>query len=100
MPNLQNELHDLNGSKVFATLDFCQGYWRIPLHKDSQECQSFITLDEVYTPMHVLNGTRKATQLLPSVLAVFVVCVLDDNKRNIKVLLDVFCIPNQCSRNS
>jgi hypothetical protein len=27
MPNLQDELHDLHGSEVFATLDFCQGYW-------------------------------------------------------------------------
>jgi hypothetical protein len=35
MPNLQDELHDLHGSEVFATLDFCQGYWQIPLHKDS-----------------------------------------------------------------
>jgi hypothetical protein len=31
MPNLQDELHDLHGSEVFATLDFCQGYWQIPL---------------------------------------------------------------------
>jgi hypothetical protein len=23
MPNLQDELHDLHGSEVFATLDFC-----------------------------------------------------------------------------
>jgi hypothetical protein len=28
MPNLQDELHDLRGSEVFATLDFCQGYWQ------------------------------------------------------------------------
>jgi hypothetical protein len=27
MSNLQDELHDLNGSEIFATLDFCQGYW-------------------------------------------------------------------------
>jgi hypothetical protein len=27
MPNLQDELHGLHGSKVFATLDFCQDYW-------------------------------------------------------------------------
>jgi hypothetical protein len=26
MPNLQDELDDLHGSEVFATLDFCQGY--------------------------------------------------------------------------
>jgi hypothetical protein len=45
IPNLQDELHDLHSSEVFATLDFCQGYWQIPLHKDSQDCQSFITPD-------------------------------------------------------
>jgi hypothetical protein len=33
MLNLQYELHDLHGSEVIATLDFCQGYWQIPLHK-------------------------------------------------------------------
>jgi hypothetical protein len=38
MPNLQDELHDLHGSEVFSALDFCQGYWQIPLHKDSQDC--------------------------------------------------------------
>jgi hypothetical protein len=32
MPNLQDELQDLHGSEVFATLDFCQCYWQIPLH--------------------------------------------------------------------
>jgi hypothetical protein len=47
MPNLQYQLHDLHGSIVFVTLDFCQGYWQIPLHKDSQDCQSFITPDGV-----------------------------------------------------
>jgi hypothetical protein len=64
VPNLQDELHDLHGSEVFATLDFCQGYWQIPLHKDSQDCQSFITPDGVHTPTSVLHGTRNATQHL------------------------------------
>jgi hypothetical protein len=45
MPNLQDQLLDSHGSEVFTTLDFCQGYWQIPLHKDSQHCQSFITPD-------------------------------------------------------
>jgi hypothetical protein len=43
MPNLQDELHDLHVSEVFATPDFCQGYWQIPLHKDSQDCRYFIS---------------------------------------------------------
>jgi Reverse transcriptase (RNA-dependent DNA polymerase) len=83
MPNLQDELHDLHGSEVFATLDFCQGCWQIPLHKDSQDCQSFITPDGVYTPTRVLHGTRNATHL-QSVLVV----MMDDIKSNIKVWLD------------
>jgi hypothetical protein len=28
VPYLQDELHDFHGSEVFATLDFCQGYWQ------------------------------------------------------------------------
>jgi hypothetical protein len=84
MPNLQDKLHDLHGSGVFATLDFCQGYWQIPLHKDSQYCQSFITPDGAYTPTRVLHGTRNATQHLQSVL----VFMMYDIKSNIKVWLD------------
>jgi hypothetical protein len=84
MPNLQDELHDLHGSEVFAALDFCQGYWQIPLHKGSQDFQLFITPDEVYTPTHVLHETRNATQRLQSVLVV----IMDDIKSNIKVWLD------------
>jgi hypothetical protein len=121
MPNLQDELHDLHGSEVFATLDFCQGYWQIPLHKDSQVCQSSITPDGVFTPTRKLRGTRNATHHLQSVL----VFMMDDIKSNIKVWLDdcllhtktkddllatlnfffqamsevwiVFCRPDQCS---
>jgi hypothetical protein len=84
MPNLQDELHNFHGSKVFATLDFCQGYWQIPLHKDSEDCQSFITPDGVYKPIRVLHGTRNATLHLQSVLVV----MMDDIKSNIKVWLD------------
>jgi hypothetical protein len=85
MPNLQDELHDLHGSEVFATLDFCQGYWQICLHKDLQDCQSCITPDRVYAPMRVLHGTRNATQHLKSVLFV----MMDDIKSSIKVWMKV-----------
>jgi Reverse transcriptase (RNA-dependent DNA polymerase) len=84
MPNLQDELHDFHGSEVFATLDFCQGYWHIPPHIDSQDCQSFITPDGVYTPTRVLHGTRNATQHLQFLLVVMIV----DIKSSIKVWLD------------
>jgi Reverse transcriptase (RNA-dependent DNA polymerase) len=88
IPSLQDELHDLHGSEVFATLDCCQGYWQIPLHKDSQDCQSFITPDGEYTPTRVLHETRNATQHLQSVL----VFMMDDIKSNIKAWLDDFLL--------
>jgi hypothetical protein len=80
MPNLKDELRNLYGSEVFATLDVCQGYWQIPLHKDSQDFQSFITPDDVYMLTRVLHGTRNATQNLQSVFVV----MMDDIKSNIK----------------
>jgi hypothetical protein len=70
MPNFHDELQELHGSKVFAMLDFRQGYWKIPLHKYSKDSQSFITPDGVYTPTRVLHCTRKATQHLQYVLVV------------------------------
>jgi hypothetical protein len=84
MANLKDELHDLHGFEVFATLEFCQGYWQIPLQRDSQDCQSFITPDGVNTPTRVLHGTRNATQHLQSVLVV----MMDHIKSNIKVWLN------------
>jgi hypothetical protein len=80
-PNLQDELHDLHGSEVFSTLDFCQGYWQIPLLNVSQDCQSFITPDGVHITTRVLHGSRNATQHLQSVLVV----MTDDIKSSIKV---------------
>jgi hypothetical protein len=85
MPNLQDELHDLHGSEVFAKLEFCQGYWHIPLHKDSQDCQSFITPDGVYTSTRALHETRNATHHLQSSV---LVVMMDDIKSNIKLWLD------------
>jgi hypothetical protein len=68
----------------------------MPLRKDSQDFQSFITPDGVYTPTRVLHGTRNATQHLQSVLVV----MMDDIKSNIKVFLDMFCRPDQFSLTS
>jgi hypothetical protein len=61
MPNMEDELASLAGSKYFFTLDLMQGYWQLPLHEDSQECQSIITPDGVYTPTRVQHGTNNAT---------------------------------------
>jgi Reverse transcriptase (RNA-dependent DNA polymerase) len=84
MSNLQEKFLACTAHFVFATLDFCKGYWKIPLHKDSQGCKSFITPNGVNTPTRVLHGTKNASQHLQLVLVV----MMDDIKINIKVLLN------------
>jgi hypothetical protein len=57
MPHLDCELNRVAGSSVLATFDLSQGYWKISLDAYSQDCQSFITPDGVFTPTRVLHGT-------------------------------------------
>jgi hypothetical protein len=84
IPSLEDDSYDLHRSEDFATLDFCQGYWQIPLHKNSQDCQLFITPDGVFKPSRELHETRNATQHLQFVLVV----ITNDIKSNIKVWSD------------
>jgi hypothetical protein len=68
VPNLENELAKLAGSRYYAMLDLSHGYWQLALSDRSQEYQSFLTPDRVYTPTRVLNGTTKAVTHLQSAL--------------------------------
>jgi len=61
MPDVEVELTKLAGAKCFATFDFSHGYWQLPLHQASQETQTFITPDGLFTPTRVLHGTSNAT---------------------------------------
>lgn len=67
-PNVEHELTKTSGSKFCANFDFTQGYWQIPLHPNSQECQPFITPDNVFTPTRILHGTTNAVLHLQSFL--------------------------------
>jgi len=69
MPNLEQELTKLGSSKWYATFDLSHGYWQFGLHPDSQECQSFVTPDGIFTPTRVLHGTTNAVTYLQSTLA-------------------------------
>jgi RNase H-like domain found in reverse transcriptase/Reverse transcriptase (RNA-dependent DNA polymerase)/Integrase zinc binding domain/Integrase core domain len=68
MPHVESELSRLHGSNYFSTFDLSHGYWQLPLSRESQECQSFITPDGVYSPTRVLHGTTNAVAHLQSVL--------------------------------
>jgi hypothetical protein len=61
MPNLETATAALAGDRCYASIDLCHGYWQMPLEDSSQECQSFITPDGVFTPTRVLHGQTNAT---------------------------------------
>jgi hypothetical protein len=81
MPNMEDELASLAGSKYLARLNPMQGYWQLSLHEDSQECQSIITLYGVYTPTRVQHGITNATVLL---------CAAKD-KTSVDIVGRMFC---------
>jgi hypothetical protein len=68
IPHVESELSRLKSSKVFATFDLSHGYWQLSLASESQECQSFITPDGVYSPTRVLHGTINAVTHIQAVL--------------------------------
>lgn len=47
MPNLEHELSKASKSLYFDNFDLFNGYWQLPLAYESQECQSFVTLDGI-----------------------------------------------------
>ena len=57
MPNLEYELSKLAHARHYATFDLSHGYLQIPLEKESQNTNSFLTLDGVYTLARVLHAT-------------------------------------------
>jgi RNase H-like domain found in reverse transcriptase/Reverse transcriptase (RNA-dependent DNA polymerase) len=82
--NMEDELTSLAGSKYFVTLDLMQGYWQLPLHEDSQECQSIITPDGVYTSTRVQYGTTNATVHMQSIME----DLMHDKRHSVKIWLD------------
>jgi hypothetical protein len=84
MPNMEDELASLAGSKYFATLDLMQGYWQLPLHEDSQEFPSIITPDGVYTPTRVQHGTTNETVHMKATIE----DLMHDIRHSVKIWLD------------
>ncbi|KAG2803767.1 hypothetical protein PC118_g18938 [Phytophthora cactorum] len=56
MPTAATTNESFHDKKVFASFDFTQGFWQLPLDKESREVFSFITPDGVYTPARVPQG--------------------------------------------
>ena len=64
MPLIEAELDKASGAKFFCEVDLIHGYWQLLLHKESQECQSFVTPDGIFTPTRVLHGNANANSHL------------------------------------
>lgn len=60
-------------------------YWQLELARDSQDCQSLLTPDGIFTPTRVLHGTTNAVTHLQSSLAAI---IPEDLKSNILIWLD------------
>jgi Reverse transcriptase (RNA-dependent DNA polymerase) len=69
MPHVESELARLRGATCFASFDLSHGYWQLPLATESQEFQSFVTPDGVFTPTRVLHGTTNAVTHMQAVLS-------------------------------
>jgi hypothetical protein len=60
MPNLEQELAKLLGAKVFAKLDFAQGYWQLPLAREAALVLAFRGVDGSYASTRVPYGAKNA----------------------------------------
>jgi Reverse transcriptase (RNA-dependent DNA polymerase) len=80
MQHLESELAKVVGSTCFATFDFSNGYFELPLHPDSQEFQSFICPDSIFSPTRVMQGNANATGHFQSVFDNLLVGTALDSK--------------------
>ncbi|KAG3105799.1 hypothetical protein PI125_g13363 [Phytophthora idaei] len=60
MPTAATTNESFHDKKVFASFDFTQGFWQLPLDEESREVFSFITPDCVYTPARVPQGAMNS----------------------------------------
>ena len=60
MPHVDAEASDFAGSVSYAVIDFCSGYWQLPLHPDSQNYHSFILPTGTYSPTRTIQGATNS----------------------------------------
>ena len=60
MPNIEAELFDVRCATAVAGIDFCSGYWQLPLHPENQALFAFTTPDGVAMSMRTTQGGCKS----------------------------------------
>lgn len=86
MPNLDAELQDFAGSTCFASLDFCSGYWQLPMHQDSYNACGVICPNGTYSSTRVLQGLTNAVSYFQSTVEP----LFAELRGNMKAWLDDF----------
>ena len=66
MPHLDSEVHDFGNSKCFATIDFCSGYWQLPVDKRSWDACGIVIPKGTYSSTRVLPWLTNATTYFQS----------------------------------
>lgn len=53
---VEQQLSKAYEAKCFANLDMNHSYWHFQIHEMSQECQSFIKTDVMFSQTRLLHG--------------------------------------------
>lgn len=56
MPHVDAVLSEMRGARCFASIDFCSGYWQLPLAEECQSLFAFMTCDGVVQPTRTTQG--------------------------------------------
>lgn len=80
------DIEKATNCNCYPDFDLLHGYWQLPFHHNSHECQLFITQNGIYTPSRVPHGNRNAhshihlslsEHMLPELRDVIMICVED-----------------------
>lgn len=77
MPHLEAISSQLSQDTCFATIDLCHCYWQFPVCEESQELQSFITPEGVFTPTRILYGFTNAVAHVESTVSEICIPIRD-----------------------
>lgn len=91
MPHLDSEVQDFANSKFFATLDFCSGYWQLPVHPDSYSACAIVCPNGTYSSTRALPGLTTATSYFQSTIEP----LFQELRPNMKAWLDDFNLHTQ-----
>ena len=86
MPHLDAEMGDFAGSTCFASLDFCQGYWQLPIHPESYNACGIVAPHGTYSSKRTLPGLTNATAYFQSTVEP----LFAEMRSNMKAWLDDF----------